>query len=314
MMALATMALSQANAQQPLGAVSVADANVAGALEVSNGRAMLVGNATITAKDHPAEVALSRGGSVKVCSTSGFHLTGSRSSSSQEPLILALDRGALEIRMNVMTSDLIMTPDLRFSATATGPLDLRIRVTPNGDTCVENRGAAAPVLHIADQFGEASYELHAEQHVLFEHGSLREVVDRESSPCGCPPQPTVSVADAGVSGSADHAATPGSAVAKSAEEHPFPAAVSAGLAPAPAVPQAPQGVVHAQVATTMSYGAGDSSGAPSATAANANTPAASNNEGTPATTAQAPPPPSSPPPSGILHSIGRFFKHLFGGH
>ena len=72
-----------------------------------------------------------------------------------------------------------------------GRLIFELRVTRNGDTCVDNRGAKAPMLSVADQFGEATYELRAGQHVLFEHGSLKEVVDHESSPCGCPPEPTI---------------------------------------------------------------------------------------------------------------------------
>jgi hypothetical protein len=244
--------------------------------------------------------------------------------------MLALDRGAIEVNMPATTSDVVMTPDLRFTMRSEGPLDLRLRVARNGDTCVENRGEKAPMLGIADQFGEATYELRPGQHVLFEHGSLKEVVDHESSACGCPPEPVVSVADAGTTGGTP--AAPGSAVAaKSAEEqHPFPAAVSAGMAPATSVPQAPAGVVHAQVSTTLSYGAGTggsgdggatgepSSGSagtgsgtlakPAATAPT--TPAAvPPDSGQVAGTAQAPPP--SPTPN-LFHSIGHFFKHLFG--
>ncbi len=61
-----------------------------------------------------------------------------------------------------------------------------MRVSPNGDTCVENRGQSAHP-QLTDAFGEASYQLKPGQHVLFEHGSLRAVVDRETTPCGCPP-------------------------------------------------------------------------------------------------------------------------------
>src|SRR5258705_10589768 len=68
-------ALSMAQAQQSIGTVGMQDATVAGALEVSNGRAILVGNTTVTARDRVAEIALNRGGMVKVCATSGLHLT-----------------------------------------------------------------------------------------------------------------------------------------------------------------------------------------------------------------------------------------------
>jgi hypothetical protein len=319
-------------AQQSIGSVAPADATVAGALEISNGRIELVGASTVTARDHTAEVKLQRGGAIRVCSTSGLHVATGKGAV-EAPLMLALDRGAIEIAMRVTASDVVMTPDLRFTMDSPGALDLRLRVARNGDTCVENRGAAAPALNVADQFGESSYVVKPGQHVLFEHGSLKEVVDQESEPCGCPAAPVISVADAGVSGT--NAAAPGNAVAKTAaEQHPFPAAQSAGLAPLSGPPQTPAGTVHAQVSTTLSYG-GDEGGSSAASHSSettaGQTTASSNDPGTQAASAaampaepapkievagkaQAPPPPAAPPPSDLFHSIGRFFKHLFGRH
>ncbi|WP_263368111.1 nuclease [Edaphobacter bradus] len=319
-----------ARGQQPIGTVGVQDATVAGSLEVTNGRAVLVGSTTVTAREHTAEVTLSRGGEIRVCATSGLHVTAGKSAEGTMPLMLALDRGAIEVHMSATANDVVMTPDLRFSMRVAGPLDLRIRVAPNGDTCVENRGGQAPALNIADQFGEASYVLLPDQHVLFEHGSLKEVVDHESSPCGCPPDPVVSVADGGNTSATP--AAPGAAVSTKAveEEHPFPAAISDGLAPGSAVPQAE--AVHAQVTTTMSYGTSESEGGTGAPHAAASAPSGAGAGAVPIapvpsaapattatavapveTTAQAPPPPPAPAPHGVFHSIGRFFKRLFGG-
>lgn len=326
-------AIAEAQAQQSIGSVAPADATVAGALEISNGRIELVGASTVTARDHTAEVKLERGGAIRVCSTSGLHVATGKGAV-EAPLMLALDRGAVEIATRVTASDVVMTPDLRFTMGSPGAVDLRLRVARNGDTCVENRGAAAPMLHVADQFGEASYEVKPGQHVLFEHGSLKEVVDNESEPCGCPAAPVVSVADAGVTGTS--AAAPGSAVAKTAaEQHPFPAAQSAGLAPLSGPPQTPAGTVHAQVATTLSFGgdtgassAANDSGAIAAagpkeaptTGSGAQAASAQDQAVEPAPRveaagiAQAPPPAPAPPPKDLFHSLGRFFKHLFGRH
>lgn len=302
----------QAPVPQPIGTVSVEDATVAGALVVANGRTSLEGGATVTAKDHTATVKLTRGGEVRVCSTSSLHLTEGKSTSGPRPLLLALDHGAVELQMPVTTSDVVMTPDLRIAMKASGPLDLRMRVTSSGDTCMENRGADAPALRITDSFGGAMYILIGGQHVLFEHASLKEVVDNETSPCGCPPPPVVSVADAGLSSLTP--AAPGSKVDSktAAAQHPFPAAISDGLAK-PAVPQATPGVTHVQVATTLHYdGAADTHPKPSSA-----TPAESSTQGKQAAsspdetaTAQAPPPPASKG-KGFGHSIGHFFKRLF---
>ena len=282
-------------AQQSIGTVAPEDATVTGNLSVTGGRTVLVGSGSVTAKDHTAEIALARTGTVRVCATSSLHITQTQGTGTQ-PLMLALDRGAFELHAASLPNDIVITPDLRFSMQSGGPLDLRVRVTSNGDTCVDNKGAAAPTLLLTDPFSDTIYQLRPNQHVLFEHGSLKEVVDHETSPCGCPeptPAPDMSVAEALLA--------PGTP-AQTAAEHPFPAAVSQGLEPPPPVPQATPGEAHAQVAATLGYSA-DGSG----TIAGTTTPAPN-----------APVPLSAPVPApaterGFTHRVGRFFKHLFGG-
>lgn len=325
LMVVFAMGCGVAWAQQPVGAVAVGtvgvqDARIAGALEVSNGRAMLVGNTTVTALDRTAEVTLTRGGSVKVCATSGLHVTSGESAGggAAAPLMLALDRGAIEVQMAATTRDVVMTPDLRFTVRGDGPLDLQLRVTRNGDTCVENRGAGAPVLNVADPFGEGTYQLTAGQHVLFEHGSLKEVVDHESSSCGCPPEqvPTMTVADALLNGGAGGSAS-SDAAKTAAEAHPFPAAVSAGLAPAGGPPQAPAGALHEQVSATLSSSGGaDSLTEPVGAASSSADAKGAAATGTVANAAQAASPATAAAPpqqKGFGHALGRFFRRIFGG-
>lgn len=235
----------------PVGTVSLADATVEGSGGTSivavGGRAELRGSSIVTAHaGRNAEVTLARGGTVRVCQTSVLHAARSTG----DALFLALDRGAMEIRMKAEASDIVLTPDLRFTLMAAGPLDLQMRVSRNGDTCVENRGHKAPLINITDSFGEANYQIQPNQHVLFEHGSLREVVDRETTPCGCPPetQPSVSIAEAVLS--AKGPVTP----TQAAVAHPFPAAQSEGLAePEPVAPETPSGGTHVQVGATLAY-------------------------------------------------------------
>ena len=284
--------------QKPLGTVATADAVVTNAgeaavVETSGGLAVLRGSSTVTAKDRTAAVRLERGGEIRVCQTSGLHVA----ESPDDSLLLGLDRGAMEIQMKTKAGDVVMTPDLRFTVGEAGaPLDLEMRVSTNGDTCVDNRGHRAPTLKITDAFGEANYELKPGQHVMFEHGSLREVVDRETVPCGCPPaEKGVSLADAALAGGTSKGpVTPQQA----AVAHPFPAAVSEGLAsPTPAPAEAP-GVTHVQVATTLQY---------DPNAAKPTESAGVNQDETPV----AQPAPAKKPSGGPLGAIGRFFKRLF---
>ena len=178
---------SSLEAQQLIGYVSTKDADVSTASDVMDGHAVLMGSVAVTAKDHTAPITLGRGGSVRVCQTSILHLTESKSAPIDpqlaSPLLLSLDRGAVE---GPDDRHLERRPDDARPASLRPfrrPARLRVRVARNGDTCVENRGSQAPTLAVTDPFGEALYELRPGQHVLFEHGSLREVVDHETTPC-----------------------------------------------------------------------------------------------------------------------------------
>lgn len=272
---------SAAAAQQPMGTVATHDALVTGGLEVHGERATLVSNTAITAYDRTAPVALSRGGQVLVCSTSQFHLLHSGPGSS---LVFALDRGAFELRSSSQPQDVILTPDLRFTIAAGGQLDLRMRVTPNGDTCVENAGNKAPVLAIADSFSSASYRLMPGQHVLFEHGSVREVVDHEHSACGCPSSAPVELLGTNAS----------PAAVQAEKENPFPLAQSQGLAPMPEHTMPPPGTAEVQMSSTLAYSAGDAPPSPNSTT----TPAAKPQE----------------EPHDLAGAIAAFFHRLFHPH
>ncbi|GAC1356229.1 MAG: hypothetical protein NVSMB3_02250 [Acidobacteriaceae bacterium] len=255
--AAVAMVGATAQGQQTIGRVSLQDAMVSGALEVNDGQVTLTGGASIVARDHTAELALARGGLVAVCATSSLHITAGVTTGDRPPLLFALDRGAIELKTLVGSRDAVITPDLRITARSAGRLDLRIRVTRNGDTCVESQGASAPPMEVVEQFGDGIYQISAGQHVLFEHGSVREVVDHESSPCGCPPTPVMSLAESGVTVAPGQAARAGGEAAQRREEHPFPAAESQGLTePGPGnarVPAVPAGQVHTQVTATMAY-------------------------------------------------------------
>ena len=137
----------------------------------------------------------------------------------------------------------------------------------------------------------------------------------------------MSVADALLhpAGAGNSTAGDAATAAKStAEEHPFPAAVSAGLAPPPAVPQAVAGAAHTQVSAALSSNEGaDSLAVPKATEKAPEsvpaTPAAASSPVAAAgavTTSGATAPAVQAPPEAkhdLVHVIGRFFKHIFGG-
>ena len=267
---------------RPLGTVATTDARVSGQVEVRGGQAQLLSNVSITAFDRTAPVTLDRGGAVQVCSTSEFHLLRAAGGGA---LLFGLDRGAFELRSPTQGGDIIITPDLKFTPVTQGSYDLHLRVTREGDTCVENSGATSPVLSVTDAFTSASYRILPGQHLLFVKGDLHRVVDGERSPCGCPP-PATAVAGA-----------PGTAAAS----HPFPQAESEGLAPTTAPSNAaPPGEAISQATASFSYGEG------------AAPPPAAPAVGAPPVSAGAPAPAPVPAEKpGLFHAIGRFFRRIF---
>lgn len=295
LLACARLSPAQATA---MGNVATHDARVTGGLEVHGDQAQLLTNASVTAYDRTAPIALTRGGEVLVCSTSEFHLLRSGTAGA---LIFGLNRGALEIRSISRPQDVVLTPDLKLTPITPGPLDLSLRVTPEGDTCVDNAGPRSPVLLVNDAFTSSSYRVLPGQHLLFLKGDLHRVVDHERSPCGCP----VAVAPQVIAARPGHPLTPSQAAAA----HPFPDAQSAGLAPiTPPANEAPVGTVSSQVTTNFSYA--DGQGVPPP-ASRVDTAATSTSASEANTTASSTPAGSAPPSHGFGSALRRFFHRLF---
>ena len=293
-------------AQQAIAYVPTEGVSLSGPLSVANGRAAIGNNSTVTAADKSAQVTLARGGSLRICSSTSVHISrdalppvaGKPGDQDDSGLMLALDRGALEANYSAgKYSDVLLTPDLRILISGPGMAQVKLRVNQKGDTCVDNSGYNAPYVTVSSLMDGGIYRVQPNQRVLFEHGSLQQVVDREAEPCGCPdaqPDDSRLLADRHVGG-------PSSTPADTA----FPVAVSEGLAPPPApptTPVVPVGQAHAQVTATLSSDTPPGP-PPAGSVAPSTQPALSTRP------AQSPP---SPRPAGFFHKLGHFFSHLFG--
>jgi hypothetical protein len=304
-----------------LATVAMQGVTLSGYTFVKDGRAVVGNNTSIGAGDAAAEVALTRGGKLKICASTKIHLS-TDTTTPGSGLMIALDRGALEAQYTPgQYSDVLLTPDLRILISAPGQADLSIRVNNQGDTCIDNHGDHAPYMLASSLFGDGAYRVQPNQRVLFEHGSLEQVVDNEQEPCGCPPP--VSVASTGTPGA--NPAQPGQAVTPNATAaaNPFPLAESEGLQPPPATPTTPAvpaGTPHVEVSAPLAYDANHPNAVgPAPPAASSSAGGASGATPVPTSaihvdTAQAPPAPAPKPKSGgFFSSIGHFFKRLFGG-
>ncbi|WP_263359987.1 hypothetical protein [Acidicapsa ligni] len=305
----ALMALGRFGVAQntPIAIVPTEGVQLTGALDVAQGKAIIGASGTVTAGEHPVMITLPHRGNLRLCSTTKVTLTADSSvpaSASNTPvsqpisaahnatppaaeeehagLMMALDRGALEGNFTTgKNSDIVLTPDFRIVISGPGVAAVRVRLGAGGDTCVDNSGLYAPYVSVTSVFDGGVYRVQANQRVMFQHGSLNEVIDSEKESCGCPPEPM-----------------------PSATGNEFPVAQSAGLAPLPTPPPnvGPPGTVNAQATAQLSY---DSS-KPDAIKAKIE----------PAESVAAPPAPVAPkakPRTGFFTSIGHFFRTIFGG-
>jgi hypothetical protein len=165
---------------------------VTGALQVSGGRAMIAYNGAVTSGTSTTEVTLPHRGVLRVCASTTVKLSTDKSVPLGEVpgLMMAMDHGALEASFATgRNSDILLTPDFRILIGGPGSADVRVRLGQHGDTCVDNVGANPSYVLVSSVFDGSNYRVQAGQHVMFQHGSLQEVVDNEKEPCGCPPPP-----------------------------------------------------------------------------------------------------------------------------
>jgi hypothetical protein len=194
-------------------------------------------------------------------------------------------------------------------------------VNDKGDTCLDNHGANAPYLTVTSQFEGGVYRVQANQRVMFEHGSLQQVVDNELEPCGCPVAAApIAVASNATGAETTHAAVTNGTAAEAS--NPFPLAQSEGLATPPAPPTkpvVPVGQVHAEVAAPITYDAGatpnpavsGAAGKEPAALSEAKVPAAVDTNSQPVNAEIAAVPPARAH-RGFFHSVGHFFAKVFG--
>ncbi len=303
-MVLATALPCLAQQAKPIALVPIEGVSISGGLNVTNGQASIVNSGSVTAGDRTAHLSLSRGGEVRLCSTTTLNLSkdSTATDSNSSALMMSLDRGAMEATYVAgRFSDVLLTPDLRVFISGPGQVDLKIRVNAQGDTCVDNHGANGPYVTVSSLLEGGLYRVQANQRVLFEHGSLHDVVDHEQEPCGCPPAPIVSVASTGTGGG--KAAAPGQVIggpSSTPDDTAFPLAQSEGLAPTPKVPDPPQAAqVHARVNVPLVYN-GDAPPQTPTVAQSVPRPIPSYDTEDPVLVADLKPAPTLPAPAGTL--------------
>jgi hypothetical protein len=275
------IAIVPLNADDPNSA-----ATVTGALEVSGGKAMIAASGSITSGTRTTEVTLPHRGVLRICAATTVKLAADSSVPAGETpgLLMAMDHGAIETSFaSGRNADILLTPDFRILIGGPGASDLKVRLGSGGDTCIDNTGLNAPYVVVTSLFDPGLYRVQPGQRVMFQHGSLKEVVDQEQEPCGCPPAP---------------------APADSAKNE-FPLAQSEGLAPTPAPAPNPKQPANpgGQAAPPLVYSSGAN--------VSATAPVPADNAGAPAGGA-ASEKPAQKKKAGFFTMLGHFLRRIFG--
>ena len=225
-------------AQQTLGELYATDARVKGSvILVGSGTSVLSGS-SIAAGTQNATLKLERGGSLLVCS--GTSLSVNASQNGRE-LLFSLNSGNLELNFPLgAAADTLLTPDLRLLLPGPGTVHIAVKVSPQGDTCVQSLPWNVAAIVVSETMGDATYQVKPNESVLFKGGHLSEATATRQN-CGCPlsqPVPTQ--------------------VAKAAPPAPPPAESKAAPAAQPPPPADPD--VHLAMSVPLVFRANDPAG------------------------------------------------------
>lgn len=182
-----------AAAQQSIGELYATDASVKGSVVLAGSGTTVLSGSSIQAGAQAATLKLDRGGSVLVCEGTKLSLTSSQTG---RQLLLSLNSGNLELNYPLgAEADTLLTPDLRLMLPGPGTVHVAVRVTPQGDTCVQSLPWNVSAIVISETMGDATYQVKPDEAVLFKGGHLTEA-SRSRQNCGCPRAVPIEVAKA----------------------------------------------------------------------------------------------------------------------
>ena len=198
----------EVEAQQPLGELYATDARVKGAVILAGSGTSVLSGSSIAAGAQNATLKLERGGNLLVCSG---RVSRSNASQNGRELMFSLNSGNLEMNYPLgAAADTLLTPDLRLLLPGPGTIHIAVKVTPQGDTCVQSLPWNVASIVVSETMGDATYQVKPNEAVLFKAGHLSEAT-RTKQNCGCPisqPIPPTQVAQAAPPPAAEPKPTP----------------------------------------------------------------------------------------------------------
>lgn len=182
-----------ASAQQNVGELFASDASVKGSVVLANSGTKVMSGSSIAAGAQSATLKLERGGSMMICPGTNLAVTTSQNG---RQFMFSMNTGDLEMDYPIgAAADNLLTPDFRLLLPGPGHLHIAVRVSPNGDTCVQSLPSNSSAIVISEGMGDASYQVRPNEAVIFKGGRISGALPTRES-CGCPAPPPTQVAKA----------------------------------------------------------------------------------------------------------------------
>ena len=169
-------------AQQPIGELYATDASVKGSVILAGSGTSVLSGSSIQAGAQAATLKLERGGTVLVCEDTKLTINASQNG---RELLFSLNTGNLELNYALGTeADTLLTPDLRLALPGPGRVHVAVKVTPQGDTCVQSLPSNVAAITLSETMGDATYQVKPDEAVVFQGGHLTQASHSRQN-CGC---------------------------------------------------------------------------------------------------------------------------------
>jgi len=177
--------------QRSIGELYATDASVKGSVLLAGSGTSVLSGSQIAAGTQAATLKLERGGSVLVCPGTSLSVSSSQNG---RQLLFSINSGNLELDYPIgSATDSLLTPDFRLLLPGPGKIHVAMRVSTNGDTCVESLPQNSSALLVAEAIGDQSYQVKQDEAVLFKGGHIQGAMRTHQS-CGCAQPVPVQVA------------------------------------------------------------------------------------------------------------------------